>query len=346
MPQTHHSHSGSFCCHAKDTLPLMVSRAISLHYTTLCLTEHVPRDTASDLYPEEVAASLTPFDLFQRFDQYVHKAREMRKLVKAGWTGAVDEKGEAIAEFRKSESGLPEMEVLIGMETEYIRPSSLSMALELREKYALELLIGSVHHVNTIPIDFDQATFQRAVESCSPPTETGLFEAYFDHHFEVLSKLKPEVVGHWDLIRLFCADFKKDLKDYGGQVWEKCVRNAEEVAKYGGLVEVNSSAVRKGWDGPYPRPDVMKLLISKGARFCLSDDSHSTEQMGLNYHVVIPYLESLGVERVHYLEKLPMGQVAVDMLGGLKVSSVKVSDLRKSMFWQAIGQVLPAASSS
>jgi histidinol-phosphatase (PHP family) len=67
--------------------------------------------------------------------------------------------------------------------------------------------------------------------------------------------------------------------------------------------------------------------------------------MGLNYHVVIPYLESLKVERVYYLEKLPMGQVAVDMLGVLKVSSVAIKDLRKSKFWEARGQVLPDSSS-
>lgn len=86
-------------------------------------------------------------------------------------------------------------------------------------------------------------------------------------------------------------------------------------------------------------------MIEKGARFCLSDDSHSVEQMGLNYHIVIPYLESLGVERVHYLEKLPMGQMAVDMLGSLKVSSVSIVELKKSLFWAASGQTLPSSSS-
>ncbi len=50
-----HSHSGQFCPgHAKDTLDEVIQTAISRGMQTFALTEHMPRESESDLYPEEV----------------------------------------------------------------------------------------------------------------------------------------------------------------------------------------------------------------------------------------------------------------------------------------------------
>lgn len=54
MPFSHHSHSGQFCLHAKNTLEEMVQAAVQKKLKMYALTEHMPRDQAEDLYPEEV----------------------------------------------------------------------------------------------------------------------------------------------------------------------------------------------------------------------------------------------------------------------------------------------------
>ena len=61
MPFSHHSHSGQFSYHAKNTLEEMVQSAINRGMQTFVLTEHMPRDIGSDAYPEEVG--LLPFPL-------------------------------------------------------------------------------------------------------------------------------------------------------------------------------------------------------------------------------------------------------------------------------------------
>lgn len=53
MPYSHHSHSGQFCGHAKDTLEEVVQAAIAKGFHTFALTEHIPR-LFEDFYPEEV----------------------------------------------------------------------------------------------------------------------------------------------------------------------------------------------------------------------------------------------------------------------------------------------------
>lgn len=57
MPFTHHSHSGQFCNHGKNTLEEIIKSAIDKKFTVFALTEHMPREQG-DLYPEEVN---TPF---------------------------------------------------------------------------------------------------------------------------------------------------------------------------------------------------------------------------------------------------------------------------------------------
>lgn len=53
MPFSHHSHSGQFCGHAKNTLEEVVQDAIAKGFHTFALTEHIPRPV-EDFYPEEV----------------------------------------------------------------------------------------------------------------------------------------------------------------------------------------------------------------------------------------------------------------------------------------------------
>jgi histidinol-phosphatase (PHP family) len=78
MAFTMHSHSGQFCPgHAKDQLENIVKHAISLGYTTMGLTEHMPRTELTDLYPEEVGIApirfphLLPLTTFIRY--YAHE---------------------------------------------------------------------------------------------------------------------------------------------------------------------------------------------------------------------------------------------------------------------------------
>ena len=59
MAFTMHSHSGQFCPgHATDQLEDIIKRAVSLNMRLIALTEHMPRTSRKDLYPEEVSIHL------------------------------------------------------------------------------------------------------------------------------------------------------------------------------------------------------------------------------------------------------------------------------------------------
>jgi histidinol-phosphatase (PHP family) len=139
------------------------------------------------------------------------------------------------------------IKILIGFESEYIRPSTLDLVHGILDKYTFDFFMGSVHHVHTIPIDFDRAMYEQARDQAGG-TDERLFEDYFDSQLQMLQSLRPPVVGHFDLL----SDHRDaDFVNMTG-VWDRIQRNLEYVASYGGRLELNSSGLRKGLAEPYP----------------------------------------------------------------------------------------------
>ncbi|GAK65481.1 histidinol phosphate phosphatase H [Moesziomyces antarcticus] len=296
MPHSHHSHSGQFCSHAKDSLEHVLERAQALGFTHFHLSEHVPRQNPSELYPEELEAAITPDHLRDTFHSYLSEARRLQ--------GAYSSRG---------------LNVLVGCETENITsPGTLDYLThtlgsdantppEKVGKGTVDYIVGSLHHSHAIPIDFDRETFDRSVESFASTAAHGdkkqahleLVHTYLDDQLEVLKRLRPEVVGHFDLFRLF----EPLLKLEEPQLWAKVERNVRFAVAYGALFECNAAAFRKGWSSAYPAPDVLRLIIKLGGRLCLSDDSHGVHAVGLNYTRLRHYLVDQGVDTLWYLEK-------------------------------------------
>lgn len=301
---SHHSHSGEFCRHAKSTLDEVTERAASLGFTHFHLSEHIPRELPEQLYPEEEEAGLTPAQLEATFRAYLAKARALQ------------------TRYAQQD---PPMHILVGCETENITsPQSLDFLCKVVNPDGASLghlpppciglgvvdyMVGSVHHAHGIPIDFDADTFHKAVAHGGAQDAAGyasLLHAYLDAQLEVLDRLRPEVVGHFDLYRLFAPNAPWMSGDAGDALRGKVERNIRFAASYGALFEANSSAFRKGWDGEtYPGREILRMIRSVHGRIALSDDSHGVQQVGLNYHRLHDYLEHEGVDEIWYLERDP-----------------------------------------
>jgi histidinol-phosphatase (PHP family) len=150
-----------------------------------------------------------------------------------------------------------QIDILIGFESEWIRPSSLGLIREMQSGYHWDIFVGSVHHVHTIPIDFDRAHYENARTEAGGSDEK-LFGDYFDSQHEMLQALKPPIVGHLDLIRLLSDNPDKTMDQYSS-VWPKVIRNLEFIKSYGGVLEINTSALRKGMKEPYPSISICKV---------------------------------------------------------------------------------------
>jgi len=159
------------------------------------------------------------------------------------------------------------IDILVGLETDYITEIDLDRLSQLLETYGekIHYMVGSVHHVNEIGFDFDRATYEKAINSfnTSPDTEslddsslTTFLETYFDAQFALLQRFHPEVIGHFDLCCLFRPGL--NLPDYDA-VWSKVQRNVKFAIAYGALFELNAAAFRKGWETAYPAEPIFKV---------------------------------------------------------------------------------------
>ncbi|CAM1503075.1 Fc.00g078510.m01.CDS01 [Cosmosporella sp. VM-42] len=298
MAFTMHSHSGQFCPgHAQDQLEAIIRHAISVGYKTIALTEHMPRYEERDLYPEELddpQASLAV--LPPRHEAYIAEAQRLQKE----YAGHIH--------------------ILIGFEAEFIRPSFEPRVHALAAEPCVDFFIGSVHHVHSIPIDFDAATYASAVKA-SGGSEEKLFEDYYDLQYEMLKALQPRVVGHFDLIRLMSEKPGRDVREWKG-VWEKVKRNLTVVVQQGGWLECNSSALRKGLEEPYPCRVIAEEWLKMGGKFTFSDDSHGIAQVATNYTRTVTYLDSLGVKAVWTFQRKP--HPGVDGMKKAKLDDVSV----------------------
>ncbi|KAJ2802813.1 hypothetical protein H4R21_002275 [Coemansia helicoidea] len=288
MPFTFHSHSGQFCRHAKGSLEAVVTGAIARKMLVLGLSEHVPRSRAQDLYPEE--SDMAADDLHAAFDAYVAEAQRLR------------------AKYGQ------QIEILIGAETEYITPESLAEAKQLRAKHGLDYLVGSLHHVDEIPMDFSPELYEQIVQRCGGDRREA-YRRYFESQLAMLRELQPEVVGHFDLIRIFhptAAGTEDPLQ--AAEIRELALRNIDYAISYGAIFEINSRAWKKGLPDAYPQRDLLAEILGRGGRVTVSDDSHGAQDLCMHYDRLHAYLRDMGIADLYYLRRVRGGGVEACVL--------------------------------
>lgn len=166
----------------------------------------------------------------------------------------------------------PQITILVGAETEFISALDVASLDALLQRHCdrIEFLVGSVHHVNEIPIDFDLQTFQKAIASCVVHTRDGteasidpeeaMLDRYLDAQYELMDHFRPEVIGHFDLFRLYNPQM--EIQKYPA-VWRKVKRNIKYFCDYGALFEFNAAAFRKGWETAYPARDIVEVRCDR-----------------------------------------------------------------------------------
>ncbi|MBW2270817.1 MAG: histidinol-phosphatase [Deltaproteobacteria bacterium] len=268
----HGGHSGQFSCHAKDRLEEIVLRAIELGFTHYGLSEHCPRYSAEVLFPEELELGVE--GLQRLFRDYVVEARELQ------------------------ERYADRIEILIGYETENLPLQNWKSVMRgLREEHHFDYCVGSVHHLDTQWVDFSKE------EQCSLAEARGGREQmqadYFDAVAELVDALRPEVVGHIDLVRKFDgADAR-----FSPQVFAHIERALESVAAAGSRLDVNSGAFRKGLSPVYPLPEILVRAREMGIGVTLGDDGHGVATVGVGLDEAMRVIAAAGYAAVDHLSR-------------------------------------------
>ncbi len=241
----HGGHSGEFCDHAEDSLEEIVRAYIDHGYTWVGITEHMPPERDALSYPDELAAGLNALDQQARFARYMAVCRRLRDKYAS------------------------QIRVLVAFETEAYSGYE-SWVPAVREECKPDYIVGSVHQINDELFDGSPEWYRGAAETVGGVDE--LYCAYFDRQYEMITKLRPEVIGHFDLVRIFDPDYRARLvKPF---VWDRVVRNLEAIRDLGSILDYNLAALKKGQAEPYVSRPVLEQALKMGIAVVPGDDSH------------------------------------------------------------------------
>lgn len=261
----HGGHSGQFCNHARDNLEEVIGAYIEKGFAWVGITEHMPPVSDDYLFPDEVAAGLTAVKLHRRFAAYVETCRQLQQQYAT------------------------RIEILVGFESETYT-GSVDLVTSLLERFDFDYFVGSVHHVDDVVIDYDAALYERLARKLGGLE--ALYCRYFDLQYEMIATLKPPVVGHFDLIRIFDPDYVTTLaRPY---VRQRIERNLEAIRSMDLILDLNLRALAKGAMEPYLSTPILERAIGMGIPVVPGDDSHGVADVGANLRKAAELITKLG----------------------------------------------------
>jgi histidinol-phosphatase (PHP family) len=268
----HSGHSGEFCRHAKGELRAVIERAIALGFTHYGLSEHCPRYRQEDLFGDEVDFGAEA--LSTAFAGYVKQAFALREQY-AG-----------------------QIELLVGFETERLPPDDWAARMkQLRASAPFEYMVGSVHDIDGCYVDY-KPEVTRALAERLGGVEV-LQVRYFDAVAELVETLRPEVVGHLDLVRKFDGPGAS----FGPRVQPHIERALEAVRAHGGVLDVNCGAHRRGLSPVYPLPAILQRAQQMGIGVTLGDDGHGAHDVGVGLDACMHAIAAAGYRELRYLAR-------------------------------------------
>ena len=247
----HGGHSGQFCNHASDTLEAIIPAYIAQGFAWVGITEHVPAPTDDLLYEDQREQGLTPEFLLEDFGAYMNECRRLQRLYRS------------------------QIMIFAAMEIETYSGYAPFVDF-LATRFNPDYIVGSVHFVNDLNFDYSEEMYWQTAESVGGVDE--MYLEYFDLQFEMLTRIRPAVVGHFDLVRLFDPDYSRRLED--PRIRLKIRRNLELIKELGLIMDFNLRAMAKGAVEPYIAPVILKQAKELGIPVVPGDDSHGVASVG------------------------------------------------------------------
>jgi histidinol-phosphatase (PHP family) len=263
----HGGHSGQYCNHADDLLEDIIKQYIKLGFKTVGITEHIPPVSDFFLYPDETQSLLTALDINNRFANYFTNIKNLKQKYAL------------------------QIKIFAGMETETYTGYAEHVK-NLISKFKPDYIVGSVHHINDICFDYSKKEYDKLAFKFG--SYDLMYEKYFDLQYEMIKALKPFIVGHFDLIRIYDQDYENRLAL--PEINKKIIRNLELIKSLNLVMDFNLRPLARGEKEPYITSSILKIAKQMGIRVVPGDDSHGVKQAGLNIAQAIKTLEGYGFE--------------------------------------------------
>lgn len=198
-----------------------------------------------------------------------------------------------IAALKEKYSG--KIQIYLGVEEDAFSPAN---------RADFDYIIGSCHYICVdgayYPTDIDYDCLKKCLEVLKGDT-LKFAEIYYKNFCSYISKRKPDIVGHFDLITKFDEnDIQRFLCDE--RYWKIAEKYMGEAAKSDCIFEINTGAMAKGHRTlPYPHPRLLHILKKNDGKIILSSDSHSVDTLDYKFCEMREILRDIGFRYVYVL---------------------------------------------
>ena len=264
------AHTHSTYCDGRNDIPAMVSHARSLGFVSLGFSEHGYQNF--DLEYSMSAATQ---------QAYAAEIRDLQKL--------------------HNEQGLfPKL--YVGLEQDALTAPELKVSNRAQFDY----IIGSAHYLispingSIETVDGPQDMLQRFVNNVFSGDAVALAKAYYRLFGDSIQTDKPDIIGHFDVVRKHAGVLGLDTDD---PAYRRAALDALEQAFTGcKLMEVNTGNIARGYDTlPYPAGFLLDAWREMGGRVTLTSDCHDARYLDCAFAESLAMLRQKGFQHLYRL---------------------------------------------
>ena len=173
-----------------------------------------------------------------------------------------------------------EIEILLGYEVDWLPGHMDDRVLNASVDY----LIGSVHFIDKW--SFDNPEFIGGWKSRDVDE---IWQAYFEATEAMALSGKFDIVGHFDLIKVFKYLPKQDVR--------LLAANALKAIKQSGMImELNAAGLRKPIGEIYPSKMLLEEAYALGIPITFGSDAHAPDQVGYGYDKAVLLAKTVGYD--------------------------------------------------
>ena len=177
------------------------------------------------------------------------------------------------------------IEILLGYEVDYLAGHMDNRVLHVENA---DYLIGSVHFLDSW--GFDNPEFIGKYEEQNIDE---IWQKYFDTIKEMANSKLFDIVGHFDLIKVFKFMPTKNIVHMAQAA-------LEAIKKANMTLELNVAGYRKPVKEAYPSEELLKEAFKLNIPITFGSDAHKPEQVGLYNDNIINLAKSVGYTQCVY----------------------------------------------
>ena len=168
----------------------------------------------------------------------------------------------------------------------------------LHQTFPYDYLLAAIHYIvkNGVcyPIDHSAEQQRDCIQNAFGGDIFAMVQCYFDMFCEHVKRVKPTVVGHFDVLTKFHVMPEDDERylDIARSALKRIIRTCP-------YIEVNTGAIARGWrTTPYPAQNLWHVILEEGGEVVLGSDSHHKDNLTFYFDETVKLLKQAGFDHI------------------------------------------------